>query len=275
MKISAYHKAIGDDVGFSIGDPDKIYASCVFDWNKHKLDGLHLFYPNAEIDIGGSGISIEKKLPDYIERMKPDYDLYPDMSFSLGHTTRGCIRNCYFCIVRQKEGKLTKWQHPSEFHDERFKTIQLLDNNWMADREWFMETSQWIIDNKLKLIENGMDIRLLDDDYAQQIAKLKMASPLKFAYDNDSDRDAVLKGIESLKRHNINIRQNVMFYVYLHNDENYESAVRRCRELKDLGTNAFVMTNRNTNRTKRMKDLARWANRKWLFWSCDIDDFKG
>ena len=63
MKISAYHKSIGDQVGFNVGDPDKIYASCVFDWNKHKLDGLHLFYPNAEIDIGGSGISIEKSYP--------------------------------------------------------------------------------------------------------------------------------------------------------------------------------------------------------------------
>lgn len=275
MKISAYHKAIGDDVGFNISDPDKIYASVVFDWNRHKIDGLRFFYPTAEIDIGGSGYDLKKRLPDEIENIKPDYDLYPDMSYSIGHTTRGCIRNCYFCIVRQKEGKLTRWQHPSEFHDSRFKTIQLLDNNWMADRDWFMETSQWIIDNNLRLIENGMDIRLLDDDYAQQIAKLKTASPLKFAYDSDDDQDAVVSGIECLKRHNINVRNIVMFYVYLHDDDNYDSAVRRCRELKDLGTNAFVMTNRNVKRTKRMRSLARWANRKWLFWSCDIDDFMG
>lgn len=69
--------------------------------------------------------------------------------------------------------------------------------------------------------------------------------------------------------------QKVMFYVYLHDDADYSSAVKRCKMLKALNTNAFVMTNRNVKRTKRMRSLARWANRKWFYWSCDIEDYEG
>ena len=55
MKIAAYHRSIGDNVGFNVSDPDKIYASCVFKKNRHKVDGLPFLYPDAEIDLGGGG----------------------------------------------------------------------------------------------------------------------------------------------------------------------------------------------------------------------------
>lgn len=56
-------------------------------------------------------------------------------------------------------------------------------------------------------------------------------------------------------------------------DQDFESGLYRCRKLKELGTNAFVMLNQNIRKTQRLKDLARWANRKWLFWSCDYSDY--
>ena len=55
MKISAYHKSIGDEVGFNISKLDKIYASIIFNKNHHAMDGLSMLYPDAEIDIGGGG----------------------------------------------------------------------------------------------------------------------------------------------------------------------------------------------------------------------------
>lgn len=58
MHISSWRKSLGDEVGFSVSDPDRVYASCVFDWNRHKVDGLRVFYPTAEIDVGGSGLSL-------------------------------------------------------------------------------------------------------------------------------------------------------------------------------------------------------------------------
>jgi hypothetical protein len=273
MKLSSWHKSQGDQVGFNITEPDKIYASVVFKKNAHKLDGLRFFYPDAEIVTGGSGIDLKTTLPEQIEQLKPNYELYPQMDYSLGFTTRGCIRNCYFCVVPNKEGKITRWQHPEQFHDPRFDTIQLLDNNWMADREWFFETSSWIINHDLKLIENGLDIRLLDSELAEQISKFKMAKPLKFAFDSDKDRQPVLDGLKLLKNPGVNVRQNVQFYVYVHDDSQYESGVERCRILKAQGTNPFVMFNIDNKRSSRIKTLQRWANRKWLFWAMDIDQY--
>jgi hypothetical protein len=40
MKISAYHKQRGDEVGFDIDDPDVIYASVIFEKNRHLVDWL-------------------------------------------------------------------------------------------------------------------------------------------------------------------------------------------------------------------------------------------
>ena len=33
MKLSAYHKQKGNQVGFNISDPDQVYVSCIFKKN--------------------------------------------------------------------------------------------------------------------------------------------------------------------------------------------------------------------------------------------------
>jgi len=97
MKISAYHKALGDDVSFyNTDNPDMVYASIIFKSNRTIANSLKFYYPDAKINIGGSGFSLCSHLPDEIERLKPDYDLYPEIDYSLGYTTRGCNRNCGF-----------------------------------------------------------------------------------------------------------------------------------------------------------------------------------
>ena len=92
MKIAMYHRTQGDTVGFNIEDPDKVYASVVFKRNHHSVDGLRVFYPNADINIGGSGYDLSLSLPPEVERMTPDYSIYPDCDRYYGFTTRGCIR---------------------------------------------------------------------------------------------------------------------------------------------------------------------------------------
>lgn len=56
MHISAWRKSLGIETGFNIPDPDEVWASCVFHKNKHKMDGLKFWYPNAKIDLGGGGV---------------------------------------------------------------------------------------------------------------------------------------------------------------------------------------------------------------------------
>ena len=138
MKISAYHKNQGDEVKFYEPLMDKnldiAYVAKVFDFT------LDYEYPiNAEkIVFGGTGYLLEDKLPQEIENIYPDYDLYKKYSdTAYGFLTRGCPRKCEFCIVSTKEGnKSIKVANLSNFWKGQ-KKIKLLDPNLLAckDRE--------------------------------------------------------------------------------------------------------------------------------------------
>jgi hypothetical protein len=148
MQLSSWLKSRGDTASLNEPDPDEVWISCIFDKNRQQAYGLKTMY-NVPVHFGGSGIDLSRWLPEDAQKIKPDYDLYPS-KYSLGFTTRGCIRKCPFCIVPQKEGKHHRWQHISEFHDDKFDTATLLDNNWYVDRKWFMDNTQYLIDNDLK-----------------------------------------------------------------------------------------------------------------------------
>jgi hypothetical protein len=275
MKLSTWHKSQGDTIGFNVSDPDRIYVSIVFKKNKQNHLGIPRLYSDAEVFYGGPGHDLETELPSEIEFSMPDYSLYPKMDFSMGFTTRGCIRNCYFCIVPEKEGPLTIWQHPREFHNPAFKTIMLMDNNWLADKEWFMETSQWILDNDLRVWEHGMDIRLLDNDIVSRLASLKWAKPLHFAFDSDDLAGAVENGINLLNQGGVDVRGKVRILVYMDNSspEEFDSVLTRCRLLKKWGATPLVMFNIDRKPTKTVNHLRRWTGRPWLFWKFDFAEY--
>ncbi len=268
MQVSEYYKERGDTVGFNVPEPEEVWISCIFEKNKAQTLGIRKMFPNAEVYIGGSGVNFDW-LPKEMQKIKPDYDLYPSR-YSQGFTTRGCIRNCPFCIVRKKEGHFQRWQHIKDFYDERFNVVMLMDNNILSDKEWFFENTDFIIEHNLRIIEHGMDIRLLDEEIAQRLSELKFEKCMHFAFDNLADEKAVRNGIEILKNAGINLRSKVQFYVLVGYNTSPEEDIYRCRTLKELGTNAFVMP---FKKTKWTQDIARWANRKWLYWKCDIEEY--
>jgi len=269
MQVSSYHKAKGDIVGFNIDDPDSVFISCIFKRNGANARGISKFYPNAKVYLGGSGINYNW-LPKEMQKIYPDYNLY-NMDFSIGFTTRGCIRKCPFCIVPVKEGEIQRWQYIKEFYNPEFTKIMLLDNNIFADREWFFKNTDFIIENDLQVdIAQGLDIKLLDREYAERLRDLKWCTTMKFAFDNMSDEKAVREGIQLLKDVGIDIRHQIQFYVLVGFNTTPEQDKYRCRLLKELGTNAFVMPYIKNDWTSR---IARWANRKWLYWCCDIDEY--
>lgn len=282
MKISAYYKAGGAIVGFNVNNPDMAYISVIF--KKHAniarscAEMLRLENSNIIIDIGGPGYDLKKELPPEIENTAPDYSLYPNIDYALGFTTRGCIRNCPFCIVPKKEGKLRYIQPIENIYRPEYDAIKLLDNNILANMDNFKHVAQFCIDHKLKLdISQGLDARLLTEESA---GLLKQIIPLKtftFAFDSLAYRPAVERAIKLLKNAHVDIRGRVQFYVYCDDSINGEygilSAVERCNILKSLGTNPYVMLDIDRQPSQAMKNLKRWANRKAIFWSCDFKDY--
>jgi len=284
LKLYAYYMGRGDEVGFNIKNPDKTYISCVF--TRNRLNAIwEVLNAEGEVNFGGSGIRIEENLPDEIEFIKPNYTLYPHWLMdkrgktSIGFTSRGCPNRCEFCLVREKEGRYHRHQHVKEFHDERFKAITLLDNNILADKEWFFEQTNWIIDHKLKLdISQGMDIRLLTGEIAEQLHRIKFIDgQMRFAWDRLELENVVKSGIEMLKEHSINTKRNVSFFVLCgyHRPgelpEPFCKDVYRCNKLREFGALPYVMP--WDGGTPQINALARWANLRRLrnvpFWQYD------
>jgi hypothetical protein len=139
MKLSAYHKAQGHNVGFDIKDPDLVFASVIFKANKHLVDGLQFWYPSAKINIGGSGYDLASTLPDEIEYMKPDYSLYPEVCASCGNVKKHC--RCIMEFFRNKtriQSRMVRKEHTSH------RTIRAINKNlqcvWIL--QWFHNISR-------------------------------------------------------------------------------------------------------------------------------------
>lgn len=280
MKVSAYHKSKGDDVGFNVTDPDKVYCSIIFKKNKHLADELRFLYPNAELDIGGSGYDLHKVLPQEIECMTPDYSLYPENTSYYGFTTRGCIRHCPFCIVHDKEGNFRRIYGSAEYAlksimgETILPNLTFLDNNILADKEWFIRLCEYIHTNYPKIrvdFNQGLDIRLMDDDIARALSKLKPINDWKFAFDLMSYKEKVVEGINILKKY-MNVHSKCIFYVYVDSDGDIPDALARARILKKNNVSAYAMLNLDCEHTKRMKQFKRWT-RPWIFWSTDFNEF--
>lgn len=128
MKISAYHKEKGDTVEWwQQGKTyDLVYSSKIFDFTEENKD----LPPNTI--KGGTGYDIDKKLPQEIEDMPPDYTIYPDCDYAIGYITRGCPNKCPWCYVPRKEGNIKPYRLWTQI--VRFDTpkLILMDNNILA-----------------------------------------------------------------------------------------------------------------------------------------------
>ena len=106
MKLSTYHKARGDHVEWwrPEGQYDRVYKSRVFT-DTYSKDTITV--TNAgEVVCGGTGYGLGPNLPDEVEHTYPDYSIYPQFSgIAYGFLSRGCPRNCGFCLVSDKIGR--------------------------------------------------------------------------------------------------------------------------------------------------------------------------
>jgi len=300
MKLSSWHKLLGDKTYLlrlrkwhfkRYGKPDflrlipkrqkfdRVYISCIFTKYADLAKSIEkmFFSMQVPVELGGSGVNFYKKLPYEVEHLKPDYDLYPDIYYSIGFTTRGCIRRCPWCIVWRKEGNIRGWADLEEFLDRRFDKVMLLDNNILAFHTW-EETFFKLIRYRLKVCFNqGLDIRLIDDDVARLLTNIRYYNSdftrrmIYFAFDLPEIEDSVVEGVETLKRHRIK-PTNLMFYMlvgYGVKPENYtwdyfiDNDYYRFLILRKLGVKPFVMVFNDRRDIPLLKHFQRWVNRHY------------
>ena len=199
MKLSAYYKATGVGVErfapLSASDYSEVFSSKVFTWTED--DG----YLPKDATTGGTGYQSPAVLSDEIEHSCPDYSLY-GIDHSMGFLTRGCNRNCDWCVVPEKEGMIRAHADIEEF--ARHKQVILLDNNVLAHSHG-IEQIEKMARMGLKIDFNqGLDARLIDDGIARRLGKLKWIRFTRLACDHKGQIESVRKAVELLRWHNCN-----------------------------------------------------------------------
>lgn len=268
MKLSAWRKKQGDEVKLydpETDRPDLIYASKVFNFTKD-----YLYYPgDCEIKGGGTGYDIATALPEEVESMYPDYELF-NCEYAMGFTTRGCIRKCPFCLVPKKEGKIKVVGDIYDFWHGQ-ENLMLLDNNLTAIPEQFEKICLQLTKEKIKVaFSQGLDIRLIDEDKAKLLSKVKRWKRIHFAFDSLGVEGSVRRGIKLLTKY---IHpDNLTFYVLVGFDSTHHEDLYRIELLRSLKVNPYVMPFNKQDR--RQAALARWVNRPAIFRSCTWNEYK-
>ena len=264
MKISTYHKKLGHNTEWHnpLFDKqiDRLYISKLFSFT---VD--YLYCDAKEIIKGGTGYDITSKLPEEIEAIKTlDYSLYPQHNYSMQFFSRGCIRNCPFCVVRQKEGYIQAVE-PMELNPNG-EHIEVLDNNFFANPEW-QESIKLLLKWGQPVNLHGVDVRIMNEEQAFYLNKLRHCKAIHIAWDNPNYNlvpklQEVIKYIKPYK---------LMCYVLIGFDSTQEQDLYRVEKLRELKIDPFVMPFNKFDPYQRK--FARWVNHKAIFKSVKWEEY--
>lgn len=223
-------------------------------------------------------------MPAEIDAMLPDYSIYPQYEFAIGFLSRGCIRNCPWCVVPRKEGSLRKYDDIERIHQGR-KHLVLMDNNFLANDFEFIK-EQIAKANKLKLsidFNQGLDARLVTPEIAKILASAKWRATtgnngyIRFSCDTMSCIEPVKSAVRMLRE--VGYRGEIFCYILA---KDVPSALERIAILTefDRKIHPFVMPYRNLDGdgqiiSRNLSRLARWCNMASIRKSCKFEDYKG
>lgn len=227
MKIAAYHKALGDTVEWWLpnGEYDKVYSSKVFSFTPENP------YLPADVIKGGTGYGLFSDLPPEIDNMFPDYSLYPACDYAIGYITRGCPNHCAWCVVPKKEGAIKPYRTWEQLVRPDTDKLVLMDNNILACK-YGVNQLESLIDSGYRIdLNQGMDARLVTDEVAEILSKLKWIKYLRFSCDTTSQIEHIQKTAEMLGKHGI---KPYRMFIYLLVTEDLDNAEYRVEQLKKL-----------------------------------------
>lgn len=298
MKISSYYKSKGHSVKLltsydDIENYEKVFISKVFTDTPIPEGILNLSW----VEYGGTGFYYDKAspLPYEIEHSMPDYHLYDVFvqallddgvkpkelqyytDFSIGFTTRGCIRGCSFCVNKNYRQCL-KHSPVSEFLDTERKYICLLDDNVLSCRDWKSIFEELNATGKRFQFKQGMDERLLTDEKCEVIFNSNWIGDYIFAFDNIKDRRIVEKKLDLIRKHTDKIPKFYCFCGYNHNAPDTYTDEFWIKDIEDLFERIrILMRHRALPYIMRYKDyvqspykglyitIAAWCNQPSFF----------
>lgn len=279
MKIAGYHKSIGNEVEWAnplFGDYDRVYASKVFNFTPDFTD----IY-DCEIIRGGTGYDVHSILPEEIEYAKPDYSIYPqiDKKAAYGFTTRGCPNKCPWCVVPTKEGAIKPYMDIEDIAVDGRTNIILMDNNILASDHGIAQIEK-AIEKRYRLdINQAMDARLVTDDIAKMLAKVRWMPYVRFGCDTTAQIAHCERAIALMRKHGFN-GYSLLYCILTDDfDESY-GRIKYWRDKHDWKVLPFAQPYRDpfasglSTPPQWQKDLARWVGRQAHFKGCEWPDYE-
>lgn len=280
MKISAYHKLQGDTVEWWNGlfAYDRVYMSKVFTFSADETTAINA----REIIRGGTGYDPSLTLAKEIDDMQPDYTIYPHATvmvnkkvvpYALGFLTRGCIRQCPWCIVPTKEGRIRPYRTWEQIKRPDSRAIIFMDNNVLACDHGIQQIEAmggemvWVDFNQ------GLDARLITPEIARMLAGLRWIRFVRLSCDTMAMLPVIEQAVAYMREAGIPAWR---FWSYMLVQDVAE-AERRALELHKLGVTPFAQPFRdynNTPPTDEQRAFAHWVNKKSAFHSCTWGEFR-
>ena len=230
MKISAWHKAQGDNVEWwnPLKNYDVVYSSKIFDFTPENP-----YLPENTIR-GGTGyadVPIWQQLRQEVDQLFPDYTIYPACDYAIGYITRGCPNHCRWCLVPAKEGSIRPYRHWQELVRPDSKKLVLMDNNILASDLGIAELESLVGSGYAIDLNQGMDARLVDERVAKILAGLKWIKYIRFSCDQQAQIEPIMRTAELLAKYGV---KPYRLFIYLLVTADIEDAARRVEALKRL-----------------------------------------
>ncbi len=256
MQISQYHKDRGDTVGWwhplTKHEYDHVYCSSLFDFtDKSEV-------PEYAI-CGGTGFDVQSKLSIAMEECQLDYSIYPKCKTSYIWFSRGCSRNCPWCVVRQKEGE---WHlvDPKNLNPKG-EYITVCDNTFFDIGIRWWQSIGYLQEWGLPVDFQGIDVRTINEAQCLSLNSLKHYKQIKIAWDGMADSEQVIDGIIRLTKYVKAYK--VMCYVLIGFNTSTADDMLRVQTLGSMGVDSFVMPYNKSDLYQAM--FSRWVNRKQVF----------
>jgi hypothetical protein len=236
---------------------------------------------NCEVVRGGTGYDYHTKLPIEIDRMQPDYSIYPqvDNKTAYGFITRGCTNHCKWCIVPLKEGMIQPYRTIEEITENgnRPKVI-LMDNNILAHGFGIKQLE--IVASKGYRIDlnQGNSARLVDDSIAKMFARIKWINNIiRFAADTQKQIAEVERAMKLIDGHRHTPAQ-YLIYTMIGGDirEDYDRLTywHKYPRVRIIAQPFRDFNNPYQVIPKWQSDMARWAMRREIYATCDFKDYQ-
>jgi hypothetical protein len=292
MKLSHWHKAQGDEVHFTrsvdkadeshiergLFEPtyDVVYGSAIFKFSQLRLMRFMRQFPDAI--VGGTGTPSARTVEELIGGYEHyDYSIYPEVTFSMGFTQRGCRLKCGFCVVPAKEGKPRSvntigaiWrgnpEHAGALGPPPWpKHVHLLDNDFFGQPrlQWQARLEEVRTGGFKVAMTQGINCRMIDDESAAAIASIDYRDGkfkerrLYTAWDSLHDEKRLLRGVQLLAKHGVK-PDHIMVYMLIGYREGETEAdwLHRQATLRAFGARPYPMP---FKRTPETVGFQRWV----------------